>query len=78
MTDRELSFACQNIITITHICGYIGAYEEFCFTPIFGELPRGEFQCPQCKQAWTIRNDVPHPRIPTWLERKAVPIATRL
>lgn len=76
MTDRERSFMLQNIIAITHVCGYMGAYDEFCFTPVFGELPRGEFQCPACKQAWTVR-DVKHEKY-NWVTRKAVPISTRL
>lgn len=38
-------------VAMTCECGYADTVEAFSTTPIFGELPRGEFQCPVCKQA---------------------------
>ena len=29
-------------------CGYNGDMFDFTRTAIFGDLPRGEFQCPKC------------------------------
>ncbi len=39
-------------INITCKCGHTADLEEFCRTPIGGELPPGHFQCPRCGEAW--------------------------
>lgn len=36
-------------------CGTVAALEDFCRTPLFGELPVGHFQCPGCGVAWQRR-----------------------
>lgn len=36
-------------------CGHCGHQDEldcFCRTPIGGELPKGQYQCPACNIAW--------------------------
>ncbi len=45
--DRSSSYGCFCGIRCG-ACGYEGVYEDFCRTPIFGELPNNEFQCPSC------------------------------
>jgi hypothetical protein len=32
-------------------CGNYDTMDSFCRTPVFGELPAGEFQCPSCGAA---------------------------
>lgn len=39
-------------VNITCSCGYTADLGEFCRTPLYGELPPGQFQCPYCKVAW--------------------------
>lgn len=29
-------------------CGHKADIDEFCSTPVYGELPKGVFQCPAC------------------------------
>lgn len=33
-------------------CGCVADLDEFCRTPVFGELPKGEHQCPGCGYAF--------------------------
>lgn len=33
-------------------CGHKDSLDNFCKTPVFGELPPGQFQCPGCGAAW--------------------------
>ena len=33
-------------------CGHFDAFDRFIATPIFGELPRNQFQCPAC--GWAV------------------------
>ncbi len=33
-------------------CGHETSMDEFCRTPVFGELPAGQYQCPSCGFAW--------------------------
>lgn len=40
-------------------CGHEADYEDFQSTPVSGELPRGEFQCPACRRAWTVKTITP-------------------
>ena len=35
-------------------CGHTADFEEFCRTPITGELPPGTHQCPYCRRAWKM------------------------
>lgn len=32
-------------------CGYEGELDDFCRTPVSGDLPRGTYQCPKCRRA---------------------------
>ncbi len=41
-------------ITCGH-CGHTADAAEFMNTPVCGELPSGQFQCPKCKRAWQRR-----------------------
>ncbi|MHC1696875.1 MAG: hypothetical protein AB9919_02175 [Geobacteraceae bacterium] len=33
-------------------CGFCADLDDFCRTPVFGELPYGQYQCPSCGYAW--------------------------
>ena len=33
-------------------CGHVDDLESFCTTPITGDLPRNEYQCPKCRHAF--------------------------
>ena len=46
------------MIGITCKCGHTGPHESFTQT-LTGELPRGQFQCPACGDAWRVVNDRP-------------------
>jgi hypothetical protein len=35
-------------------CGHESDFMDFCSTPITGDLPRGTYQCPSCKNAWRM------------------------
>jgi len=35
-------------------CGHSADFETFTGTPISGDLPRGQYQCPKCTAAWRI------------------------
>jgi|LGVF01.2.fsa_nt_gb hypothetical protein len=37
-------------------CGHADEFECFCRTEIGGELPKGQFQCPECGEAWAVRS----------------------
>jgi hypothetical protein len=37
---------------ITCQCGHTADLDEFCQTPLFGQLPRGTYQCPACRVSW--------------------------
>lgn len=63
---------------VTLTCGHCGkasAYSAWCKTPVFGELPDSEFQCPNCQRAFTRRRtgqSYPYPAI------ECAPISSRL
>lgn len=42
-------------LTLKCECGHSADLIEFCRTPIGGELPPGQFQCPGCGRAWRRR-----------------------
>jgi len=35
-------------------CRHTADFNEFCRTPIIGELPKDTHQCPSCKTAWRM------------------------
>lgn len=35
-------------------CGHSADLEQFTRTAVFGWLPPGEFQCPECARAWKV------------------------
>jgi len=39
-------------MNITCKCGHTADIDDFCRTLLFGELPKGQFQCPGCGEAW--------------------------
>jgi ssDNA-binding Zn-finger/Zn-ribbon topoisomerase 1 len=39
-------------VNVTCKCGHVADLDEFCRTPVFGELPKGEYQCPACGYAF--------------------------
>jgi hypothetical protein len=39
-------------MNITCRCGHEADLLAFCKTPLFGELPKGHYQCPACKISW--------------------------
>lgn len=40
---------------ITCKCGHTASFDEFTRTPVYGDLPPGDFQCPKCQTAWSRR-----------------------
>jgi hypothetical protein len=46
-------------MNITCKCGHEADFDEFRRTPVTGELPAGEYQCPKCRRAWTLRMVTP-------------------
>jgi hypothetical protein len=55
-------------------CGHTADFEEFCHTPIAGELPRGTHQCPACRKAWRMEKTSPG----KWLNAELyIPRSTR-
>lgn len=43
------------MINITCGCGHTDDLLNFTRTPVFGDLPPGQFQCPSCGAAWRRR-----------------------
>lgn len=41
-------------LSITCRCGHTADFDEFTRTPISGNLPRGQYQCPACHYAWRM------------------------
>jgi len=39
-------------MNLTCKCGHTADIDAFCRTALFGELPRGQYQCPGCGIAW--------------------------
>ncbi|RZI40387.1 hypothetical protein EGT07_23885 [Herbaspirillum sp. HC18] len=39
---------------ITCKCGHTDDFDKFTSTPINGSLPKNQYQCPACNQAWRI------------------------
>lgn len=72
------------MVTMTCRCGHVDDLDAFCRTTICGDLPPGEFQCPQCGYAFkrkeggykVLRAGSASMVIPTKVE--LVPIAARL
>ncbi len=52
-------------VTCGH-CSHHGELAVFTATPLRGDLPPGQFQCPSCKRAWRIV----HGRIYTAKDRR--------
>jgi len=46
-------------MNVTCRCGHTADLSEFQYTPLTGELPRGHFQCPDCRRAWSYVHDKP-------------------
>jgi len=40
------------MVTLSCKCGHVADLDSFCRTPIGGDLPNGQFQCPFCRYAW--------------------------
>lgn len=36
------------MITLSCKCGHVADFDLFCKTPLFGDLPKGHYQCPDC------------------------------
>lgn len=49
----------ESYVTLHCRCGHEADIDEFCRTPVGGELPRGHYQCPQCRRAWSVRRGPP-------------------
>lgn len=45
--------------TLICSCGHEADLNEFCRTPISGELPKGHYQCPSCGYAWQRKESKP-------------------
>lgn len=39
-------------MNITCKCGHTDSFDAFCSTPMYGQLPPGQYQCPACGIAW--------------------------
>jgi hypothetical protein len=37
---------------ITCKCGHTAPFNDFCRSPVYGDLPAGQYQCPGCGFAW--------------------------
>ena len=37
-------------------CGHRADMFDFCHTPVYGDLPPGQFQCPKCNQAIKLQS----------------------
>lgn len=37
-------------------CGHKGDLFDFTYTPLFGSLPKGQYQCPECATAIQIQS----------------------
>ncbi len=42
-------------------CGKSAAMDEFCNTPVNGQLPRGVYQCPHCH--WAVQRQAGLPTV---------------
>lgn len=42
-----------SMCSITCRCGHEADFEEFQRTPVGGDTPRGQYQCPKCNRRWT-------------------------
>ena len=38
-------------------CHFIDSFDVFTSTPVNGALPKHHYQCPNCKQGWSIKNE---------------------
>lgn len=36
-------------------CGHKGEFDTFTRTTIGGDLPKGQYQCPECGAAWKVQ-----------------------
>jgi hypothetical protein len=41
----------MNVTLTCGTCGHKGEFDDFCKTPVGGDLPRGVYQCPVCNRA---------------------------
>lgn len=48
-------------------CGHTADIDEFCKTPVYGDLPRGTYQCPSCGLAIERRSAGKGVRYPSGL-----------
>lgn len=58
--------------TLTCQCGHEADLDEFCRTPVSGELPKGHYQCPGCGYAWQ-RKESEHKIITNGFESMMIP-----
>ena len=62
-------------------CGHAADFDDFCTTPVGGDLPAGQYQCPACLRAFR-RKSGPGTHYPSGLyvpgEAKIVTVETRL
>jgi hypothetical protein len=50
----------SDLYTITcHFCHQTADFESFISTPVNGDLPQDQFQCPHCRRAWRL---LPNPK----------------
>lgn len=49
----------DSMMTITCRCGHEDDFMAFRSAPVTGELPRGRYQCPKCRIAWTVTTGPP-------------------
>ena len=57
LTDFDEVRSLDDLFTITCGCGHEAPVSEWCATPILGDLPRGEYQCPKCSRAFMRENN---------------------
>jgi hypothetical protein len=61
---------------ISCTCGHVATVDAWTSTPINGELPRDQFQCPNCNRAFRV---VPNPNAKPWQPVRLIqPVEARL
>jgi len=58
-------------------CGTESPFSAFCETPVSGELPHGDYQCPVCKHAFRRARQEPT-HLNQWKSIRLEPIASVL
>jgi hypothetical protein len=53
---RAVKICSYGGVAMTCRCGHVAPMDDFCRTPVFGDLPAGIYQCPECGVAVDVRH----------------------